>query len=110
MPTSDFQFDARQVSKDDAILNVSGDLSIENSEILRDKFLGKGMTSNKITVVLGNVRNIDLSCIQLLIALIQHRNKANKQTYVEFDLDTPTLELLEKTGTLKTIYSLQSKN
>jgi len=110
MPTTGFQIDTNQVSKDDMILNVSGELSIENSALMRDKFLGKTVTSGKLTIVVNNVRNIDLSFIQLLIALIQNRNKANKLTFLEFDLDTPTLELLEKTGTLKTIYSLQSKN
>ncbi len=110
MPTSDFQFDTKQVSKDVIILNVSGDLSIENSSLLQDKFLAKGISSSKITVVVSNVRNFDLSFVQLLIGFIQQRNSSKKLTFVEFDLEPSMLELLEKTGTLETIHSLQSRN
>ncbi len=110
MPNPGFQFDAKEVSNDELILHVSGELCIENSALLRDKLSVRVMNSSKLTVVVEKVQNIDLSFIQMLIALIRHRNQSGKLTYVDFDLEAPTFELLEKTGAIKTIYSLQSKN
>jgi anti-anti-sigma regulatory factor len=108
MSISNFLFNVNHESDSHAILNLSGDLTIEHSSSIHEQLLQQDYSTNKLSIVIQNVKNIDLSFIQLLIGYIQHRNQSHKQTYVEFDIDNPTLELLEKTGCIETINSLQS--
>ncbi len=110
MSTSDYQFNIKHLSDTHAVLNLSGDLTIENSSSIHQQFVQKGLSANTLSIVIQDVRNIDLSFIQLLIGCIQSRNQTQKPTFLEFDFDNATRELLEKTGCIETINSLHSVN
>lgn len=110
MSASEYQFIIKHLSDTHTVLNLSGDLTIENSSSLHNEFLQKGLSIHTLSIVIQNVRNIDLSFVQLLIGCIQNRNQSQKLTFLEFDFDNATFELLEKTGCIETINSLQSVN
>lgn len=110
MSTSEYQFIIKHLSDTHTVLNLSGELTIENSSSIKKQLLQKGLSANTLSIVIQNVRNIDLSFIQLLIGCIQNRNQSQKLTFLELDFDNATFELLEKTGCIETINSLQSVN
>lgn len=64
-------------SGDKRSILLDGDLTLQNAESLRKAFLKALVESDNVSLVFKNVRNVDLSCLQLLCSA--HRSAARLQ-------------------------------
>lgn len=82
-----------------AELEIGGMLVLENSLKLKQEFTGiAGCLSKKVKIILSNVDEIDLSCIQLFIAFIKLMNEAHVDYQFVWNLDEDQKKLLENVG------------
>ena len=91
-------------------VKLSGNLSVDNSVAIHEFLHYKALTQDIITLVIEDSDDIDLSTIQLIIGYLKARNKSKKETYIKFDLDEGLFELLNKSGSMDLISSMQNKN
>jgi len=97
-------------TKGNYTVNLSGNLSIDNSLAIHDFLLYKAISKDVITVIVEDSDDIDLSTIQLIAGFIKERNKLKKSTYIDINLDESIIELLDKSGSTALISLLQKKN
>jgi len=111
MSGNDFSISINSSStKGSYLVNLSGNLSIDNSVAIHDFLLYKVLTQDVITVIIENSDDIDLSTVQLIVGFVGERNKLKKSTYIEFNIDEDIIELLNKSGSTALISLLQKKN
>jgi|AntAceMinimDraft_17_1070374.scaffolds.fasta_scaffold163269_1 hypothetical protein len=91
-------------------VNLTGNLSVDNSVAIHKFLHYEALTQDVITVLVNDSDDIDLSTIQIIIGYLKARNKSKKETYIKLDLDKNLIELLNKSGSLALISSLQNKN
>jgi len=80
-------------------LEIGGMLVLENSLQLKNEFIGAAAClSKRVKIVISNVEEIDLSCIQLFIAFIKLMNEAHVTSQFIWNLDHEQSMLLENAG------------
>ena len=108
MATNDFKITIEnQKDSEITMVTISGDLSIDNTLSIRNQLLNNALDQEIISVIISDSSNIDLSMIQLMIGYIDSRNKANKNTTIEFNIDESDFTLLKKTGAIELMTSSQ---
>ncbi len=71
-----------QQSGNEITLTLDGDLTLNHAEELRTFLIKAIIDSNRIFVQLGDVADVDLSCLQLLCSA--HRSAARMNRHVSF--------------------------
>lgn len=80
-------------------LEIGGVLTLENAQQLKKEFVGVlNRLSDDLKVTIKNVEEIDLSCIQLIMAFIRHLNEFNVDCQLELNLEDEQKLLLENVG------------
>lgn len=80
-------------------LEISGMLVLENSHQLKKEFADtQNCLSNKVSIAVFNVDEIDLSCIQLFIAFIKSMNDSHVTNQFDWNLKEDQRTLLENAG------------
>lgn len=111
MSANNFNISIKESSDQNShIINVSGELTIENSISIHKFLLKKIKSPDIVTVKVEESDSVDLSFVQLIVGFIKARNKSNKKTHVEFNVNEVVIELLAKSGSTKLISSLQLNN
>jgi len=110
MPDNDFEISInKSTTTEEYIISLGGDLTVENSSSIYNFLLNKAISKEVVTIKVKNSESIDLSVVQLIIGFINTRNKLNKRTQIEIDLNESIAELLDKSGSTELISSLQKK-
>ena len=84
-------------------ISLSGDLSISNVEELRKILDLRISNSEAIRIILHDIEQIDLLCLQLLIVAERHSKRIGKTVEFTSNLDEENTDLLEKSG-LNTVF------
>ena len=100
---------AESFDNNSSVINLTGELTIENSIPIHDFLNSKTSENNDLTIVIEKSNSIDLSIIQLIIGFINAREKTKTKTVVEFKLNNDIMELLNKSGSTSLISSMQKK-
>ncbi len=80
-------------------LEIGGMLVLENSQQLKKEFVGAmNCLSKRVKITVSNAEEIDLSCIQLFIAFINHMNEIHVSCQFDWKLDEDQMSLLENVG------------
>jgi anti-anti-sigma regulatory factor len=69
------------------LVTLDGDLTLPNAEALKGIFLTALQKSDDVTIVMENVQNADLSCLQLFCSA--HRSAVRKNKHVAFSGSPP---------------------
>ena len=86
-------------------LEIGGLLVLENSLELKKEFVSViDCLSNRVKITVSNTSEIDLSCIQLVMAFIKHMNVAHVAYQFEWNLDEDQKTLLENVGLSNELY------
>ena len=86
-------------------LEIGGMLVIENSHQLKKEFGDiLNCLSNKVNIAVSDVVDIDLSCIQLIIAFIKHMDEIHVTYHFDWNLEMEQLTLLENAGLSNELY------
>ena len=110
MASNDFEISLEETEgTDEHELLLTGELTVENSKPIYNFLLNNAFNLNKIKIKIYSPANIDLCFIQLLIGFIESRNKLEKNTYLDLNIDEGLLELLSKTGIIEKISSMQKE-
>jgi len=80
-------------------LEISGMLVLENSNQLKKEF-GDTLNclSNMVNIVVFDVDEIDLSCIQLFVSFIKYMNDSHVAYLFDWNLEVDQRTLLENAG------------
>jgi len=89
-------------------VNLSGNLTIENSDSIHNYLIKRALSQDSITLNISESDEIDLSIFQLIIGLIVARNKIEKKTDVEFNINESMDELINKSGLTTLISSIKN--
>lgn len=110
MALNDFEISLEQ-AEGNGLLEVllTGELTIENSQSIHNYLLDNAFHKEKIKIKIYSPANIDLCFIQLLMSFMESRNKIEKITYLDLNIDDSLMELLSKTGITEKISSLQNE-
>lgn len=80
-------------------LEIGGNLVLENSHQLKKEFVDiLNSLDKKINIVVTNVDDIDLSCIQLFIAFINFMNETHTTYHFDWNLGMEQMTLIENAG------------
>ena len=80
-------------------LEMGGMLVLENSEYLKNELVvAVGELSNKVLIEVKNVQEIDLACIQLILALIRFLDDHHISYQFSWRLSEEHQTLLENVG------------
>lgn len=80
-------------------LEVSGLFILENSELIKSKFIEVAdQLSQSVHLFISDLEDIDLSGIQLFIAFFKEMNKKKVDYTVEWNIDEDQKLLLENVG------------
>jgi ABC-type transporter Mla MlaB component len=74
-------------SGDTRIVLLEGELTLQQASEIRTAFIKALVESDNVLVRFGNVRELDLSCLQLLCSA--HRSAARLKKRVRFEGDIP---------------------
>jgi|GEM_PF-1297702 len=88
---------------------LKGELTVENTKSVYNYLLNNAYHTDSLKLFVNSPANIDLCFFQLIIGFMESRNKLNKETTVDIDIDESQLELLTKTGIIEKISSLQKE-
>jgi anti-anti-sigma regulatory factor len=72
-----------QQNKEQAIVELSGNLTLSHANEIRDKLINAIDGSASIAVRFGGVQDVDLSCLQLMCSAHRSALKKHKQIAVE---------------------------
>ncbi len=90
-------------------VNLSGNLTIENSDSIHNYLLKRALSQEAITLKISESDEIDLSIFQLIVGFIVARNKLEKKTDIEFNISESMTELADKSGLTALISSIKTK-
>ncbi len=90
-------------------VNLSGNLTIDNSASIHNYLLKKALSQDSITLNVSESDEIDLSIFQIIIGFITVRNKLEKKTDIEFNLNESMDELINKSGLTTLISSIKNQ-
>lgn len=76
-------------SGDKAVITLDGDATLPQAEELRSALIKALIDSDDVAIVLENVREVDLSCLQLLCSA--HRSAARLKKRVALSGDLPAV-------------------
>jgi len=80
-------------------LIIGGLLNLENSQKLQKELVGvMGELQDQVKIIISNPEEIDLSCIQLIIAFIKYMDANHITCQFEWNLDEDQRLLLENVG------------
>jgi hypothetical protein len=86
-------------------IEIGGGLVLENSQELKKELAGLvDHLSNRVDITILNAEEIDLSCIQLFIALIKSMNETHVSYQFVWDLGEDQKALLENVGLGNELY------
>jgi len=91
------------------IVNLSGNLTIENSDSIHNYLLKRALSKDTIVLTISESDEIDLNIFQLIIGLIVARNKLKMKTDVRFNISESMTELVDKSGLTALISSIKTK-
>ncbi len=83
---------------DKSSLLFSGDLSVANASELQQQLLKAATKVSHIDVKVANVKNLDLSFLQLLFAWAQSMKQSGKNLIFDFQLDQEFERILNESG------------
>jgi len=78
---------------------LEGDLSIQNSNEIKEKILKTIWKHDNVRVIMKNVSDIDLTVFQLFYALKKHNNNLKLSEFT-FKLSTPIFSHVHSSGIL----------
>jgi len=86
-------------------LAIGGMLVLENSQELKKEFVSvmDGL-SDQVKITISNTSEIDLSCIQLIVAFIKHMDNSRVNFQFEWNIDEDQRTLLENVGLSSELY------
>ena len=90
-------------------VNLSGNLTIENSDSIHNYLLKRALSQEVITINISESDEIDLSVFQLIIGFIVARNNLEKKTDIKLNLNESMTELVNKSGLTALISSIKTK-
>ena len=86
-------------------LEIGGMLVLENSQELKKGFLGVvDCLGDRVKITVLNSAEIDLSCIQLVVAFIKYINITHVNYQFEWNLDEDQRTLFENVGLSNELY------
>lgn len=72
--------------------------TIEDSNWFSNKCIPLLQKNSIITIAMNNINRIDLSGIQMLLAILQYCKSANKEATIQMNLNDDIKELVKKAG------------
>ena len=90
-------------------VNLSGNLTTDNSDSIHNYLLKRGLSQEAITLNISESDEIDLSIFQLIIGFIVARNNLEKKTDIKFNMNESMTELVDKSGLTAIISSIKTK-
>jgi len=80
-------------------LELGGMLVLGNAQVLKDKLVGVSLRlGNQIKITVSELEEIDLSCIQILIAFIRRMDNSGVDYQFDWKIDEDQKLLLEHVG------------
>jgi anti-anti-sigma regulatory factor len=90
-------------------LEIEGMLVMENSQQLKSELIGiVSNLSDQVKISISNLEEIDLSCIQLLIAFMKRMDELHVNYQFIWDLDENQKLLLENAGLSNELFRTNS--
>ena len=87
-------------NEDKQVMEVSGDLTVANSLNLRKAMLANFKKGDSLELAVGDVTDMDLSFVQILIAAIKTAEKDEKEFALRTPVPEPLVKGLETSGFL----------
>lgn len=110
MSYNDYEITVEEsANKNSHEITFTGELTIENSRPIYNYLMNKVLPLESVRIKINDPTNIDICFIQYIIGIMEARNKTEKSTYVELNIDESLADLLNRTGITEKISSLQKE-